>query len=120
MLAKIKSVWISGTIAEFLQAVAEAEAGPAAGTERDHGLLRLQRRAARMRLGMQPRGNAPHAHRVVQQGKGQRRRAATSNRKQNEPPANARDQQHRAADGGQQNGLPAIRFDENQTQHRPR
>ncbi len=50
---------------EFLPAIAQAQAGPTAGTHGDFGLFRLQRRAAGVGFGMQPRINASTAHRVM-------------------------------------------------------
>ena len=102
---------------QFLQSVAEAEAGHAARAKRDHALLRLKRCAVQMFLRVQPGGDAVHAHRVVQNGNRQSRRAAQRGNEQMFP-ANARNQQHHAADGSEQNGCAAVGFDKNQTQRR--
>ena len=52
----------------------------------------------------------------MQQGEGQARRAG-GHGNQNVKPAHAGEQQHRAADGREQDGLAAVRFDENQTEN---
>ena len=66
---------VFGHKAEFLAAIAEAEAGPAAGAKRNHRLIRLIAGAFLVLFQIPPAENALHAHRVVQNGNRQARRA---------------------------------------------
>ena len=102
--------------AELLAAVAEAEAGPAAGAERNHGLVRLITDAVLVLFQVPPAENAPQAHRVMQEGNRQAG-GAEQNGRNNIFPADPGDEQHRAADGGEQDGGAAVRFNEDQAEH---
>ncbi len=63
-----------------------------------------------------PTENAPQAHRVVQNGNCQAGRTEQNGRN-NILQTDTGDEQHRAADGGEQDRCAAIRFNEDQTEH---
>ena len=100
---------VFGNEAEFLAAIAEAQAGDTAGTQRDHGLISLQSFVHFRFFQVQPGINPFRAHGIFPEEKTQRDRSQT-NRRQKISPPDTSEEEHDGADGAQQQRGAHVRF----------